>query len=226
MDRRKFSTRLLLASRSPRRADLLRAAGLEFEVCAADVDESVRRGESPAEYVQRLASAKSAAVAALKGSTASPTAALKGCATTAASGSPSSVGQAFSPASEMVILGADTSVVVDEVILGKPVDDEDAAAMLRRLSGRGHEVITGLSIRVGSRELRHVETTAVYFAALDEEDIAWYVQSGEGRDKAGAYAIQGLASRFIPRIEGSYANVVGLPVAAVCALIRKPSTDA
>ena len=89
-----------------------------------------------------------------------------------------------------------------------------------------YEVITGLSIRVGSRELRHVETTAVYFAALDEEDIAWYVQSGEGRDKAGAYAIQGLASRFIPRIEGSYANVVGLPIAAVCALIRKPSTDA
>jgi len=126
----------------------------------------------------------------------------------------------------MVILGADTSVVVDDVILGKPVDDEDAAAMLRRLSGRGHEVITGLSIRVGSRELRHVETTAVYFAALDEEDIVWYVQSGEGRDKAGAYAIQGLASRFIPRIEGSYANVVGLPIAAVWALIRKPSTDA
>jgi septum formation protein len=205
MDRRKFSTRLLLASRSPRRADLLRAAGLEFEVCAADVDESVRPGESPAEYVQRLASAKTAAVAALPRSEGG-----KDC--------------AFKPAPRIVILGADTSVVVDDEILGKPVDDKDAAAMLRRLSGRGHEVITGLSIRVGSRELRHVETTAVYFEALDEEDIAWYVQSGEGRDKAGAYAIQGLASRLIPRIEGSYANVVGLPIAAVCALIRKLNT--
>ena len=193
MELQNFTTRLLLASRSPRRADLLRAAGFEFDVCAADVDESVRPGESPAEYVKRLASAKSEAAAV-----------LKRCATR-----------------EIAIVAADTSVVVDDVILGKPRDDEDAAAMLRRLSARSHEVMTGLSVRRDGHEIRHVETTTVHFAPLNEHDIAWYVRSGEGRDKAGAYAIQGLASRFIPRIEGSYSNVVGLPIAAVCELIRQ-----
>lgn len=92
--------------------------------------------------------------------------------------------------------------------------------MLRQLSGRPHQVLTGISLRRGSRELGLVERTLVEFAELSTADIAWYVQSGEGRDKAGAYAIQGLASRFIPRIDGSYANVVGLPVAAVAELLR------
>jgi septum formation protein len=117
-------------------------------------------------------------------------------------------------------LGADTAVVVDAAILGKPADDVDAERMLRQLSGRTHEVLTGISVRSGDRELTHVERTTVLFAPLSNQDIQWHVQSGEGADKAGAYAIQGLASRFIPRIEGSYTNVVGLPVPAVAELIN------
>ena len=178
--------RLILASASPRRAELLRAAGYEFEIIVADVDERARDGETPDIYVRRLAAEKSAAVRA----------------------------------ADMIILGADTTVVVDGEILGKPRDDDEAAAMLRRLAGRRHDVLTGVSVRYGAHEVGRVESTAVWFSALTKEDIAWYLASGEGRDKAGAYAIQGLASRFIPRIEGSYANVVGLPVAAVAELLR------
>jgi nucleoside triphosphate pyrophosphatase len=183
--------RLILASASPRRADLLRAAGFTFETVVADVDEAVRAGESPALYVRRLAAEKSAA------------------AQRRVDGTPERV----------VILGADTVVVVDGEILGKPRSDDEAAAMLRLLSGQRHMVITGLSLRQGAHELGRVETTTVHFRALSAADVAWYVASGEGRDKAGAYAIQGLASRFIPRIEGSYSNVVGLPVAAVAELL-------
>jgi septum formation protein len=118
-----------------------------------------------------------------------------------------------------VILAADTSVVVGGEILGKPSADADAARMLRRLSGRRHEVMTGVSLRHGASELACVEVTTVEFSPLDDADIAWYVASGEGRDKAGAYAIQGRASRFVPRIDGSYSNVVGLPVARVRELL-------
>jgi len=178
--------RLILASASPRRAELLRAAGYEFDTVVADVDERMRDSETPAEYVRRLAAAKAAAV----------------------------------QAADVIIVGADTTVVIDGQILGKPRDDEEAAAMLRRLAGRRHEVLTGVSLRHGPHEVGRVESTAVWFSVLTKEDIAWYVASGEGRDKAGAYAIQGLASRFIPRIEGSYANVVGLPVASVTELLR------
>ncbi|HEV8347596.1 MAG TPA: Maf family protein [Vicinamibacterales bacterium] len=178
--------RLILASASPRRAELLRAAGFDFDVVAANVDESIRRDEPPSAYVRRLAADKSAAVVARQ---------------------------------DVLILAADTAVVVDGDILGKPRDDEEAAAMLRRLSGRRHEVLTGISLRQNSHEVGRVETTAVFFSPLSEDDVTWYVASGEGRDKAGAYAIQGLASRFIPRIEGSYSNVVGLPVATVFELI-------
>ncbi len=181
--------RLILASASPRRAELLRAAGYEFEVVVADVDESAREGETPASYVRRLAAEKSAAV------------------------------QSYARR-EAIILGADTTVVVDGEILGKPRDDDEAAQMLGRLAGRRHDVLTGVSIRHDAHEAGRVESTAVWFSVLTTEDIAWYVASGEGRDKAGAYAIQGLASRFIPRIEGSYANVVGLPVAVVAELLR------
>ena len=183
--------RLILASASPRRAELLRAAGYEFDVVAADVDESIRDGESPSRYVRRLAADKSAAVSS----------ADRTCA----------------------ILGADTTVVVDDEILAKPRDAADAAAMLRRLSGRRHEVLTGVSLRHGAYEVGRVERTGVYVAALTDEEIAWYVATGEGRDKAGAYAIQGFASRFIPRIEGSYSNVVGLPVACVRELLTEIS---
>ena len=196
--------RLILASASPRRADLLRAAGFVFETRRADVDEGVRPNESPSEYVQRLAHEKAAAVQAAMARSAGQTVA------------PS----LHPPADDIVVLGADTTVVMDRTILGKPQDDVEAAAMLRQLSGRCHEVMTGVSVRAGAHKAGRVETTAVQFSPLTEDDITWYVGSGEGRDKAGAYAIQGLASRFIPRIEGSYSNVVGLPVAAVAELLQ------
>lgn len=184
--------RLVLASASPRRAELLRAAGFEFETCVVDLDERVRPGEAPEEYVRRLAMEKSArAMEILAGS-----------------------GQTF-------VLAADTAVVVEGDILGKPRDDRDAASMLKRLSGRAHEVVTGVSLRGPGREANRVEKTTVEVSPLGDGDIRWYVESGEGRDKAGAYAIQGLASRFIPTIHGSYSNVVGLPIAVVHALIAE-----
>lgn len=199
--------RLVLASASPRRAELLRAAGYEFDVVAVDVDERRRDGEPPATYVRRLAAEKSAAYVA-------------------AGGPPKRLAKTergHGMREEVIILAADTTVVVEGAILGKPRDDEEVAAMLRALSGRRHEVLTGVSIRRGPLEIGRVETTAVYFAPLSDGEVAWYVASGEGRDKAGAYAIQGLASRFIPRIEGSYSNVVGLPLAAVAELLREIS---
>jgi len=119
------------------------------------------------------------------------------------------------------VLGADTTVVLDGQMLAKPVDDDDAAAMLRKLSGRAHEVLTGVALVTARSERSLVERTTVQLARLSDDEIAWYVASGEPRDKAGAYAIQGLASRFIPRLEGSYSNVVGLPVAAVLHLVKQ-----
>jgi septum formation protein len=202
--------RLVLASASPRRAELLRAAGFEFETLVVDVDERVHPGEAADAYVRRLAKEKAAR---------------------AMEGMP---GDDY-----IVVLGADTAVVVDGAILGKPVDDRDAASMLRRLSGRSHQVLTGISLRISKSgsvrpgaapsgpgsgsdvERSRVEATTVEFSPLTEDDVAWYVASGEGRDKAGAYAIQGLASRFIPRVNGSYSNVVGLPVAAVHELLAE-----
>ena len=184
---------LILASTSPRRAELLRAAGYTFDVLPVDIDERVRAGETPRDYVRRLAAEKSAAawdIVRLK---------------------PDAMGA--------IVLGADTAVVVDDQILGKPRDDGEAASMLRQLSGRRHEVLTGVSLRSRGGERGFIGATGVYMMELRDEDIAWYVASGEGRDKAGAYAIQGLASRFIPGIDGSYANVVGLPVADVSLLL-------
>ena len=187
--------RLILASASPRRAELLRSAGYTFEIVVPDADESIHPGESPSTYVRRLAAEKSAAaqrrMADLKTS---------------------------APA-DAVILGADTTVVVDGELLGKPRDGDDEARMLSRLSGAIHQVLTGVSLRKGSYEVGRVETTLVTFRTLAADEIAWHVASGEGRDKAGGYAIQGLASRFITGIEGSYSNVVGLPVACVAELL-------
>jgi septum formation protein len=188
--------RLVLASGSPRRAELLEAAGYAFEVRAADVDESLLPGESPRDYVRRLAIAKSAATRER----------LVGHPTADSDG-------------RLVIIGADTAVIVDEEIMGKPSDDEDAGRMLRRLSGRAHQVLTGISVRTAERQVVEVEETLVFFRRLAEAEVSWYLASGEGRDKAGAYAIQGLASRFIPRIEGSYSNVVGLPIERLAGLI-------
>lgn len=196
--------RLVLASASPRRAELLRAAGFEFETMAVDVDERVRAGEAPEDYVRRLAMEKSARAMAFVGSGFSRTGT-----------NPSEAG------SHVLVLGADTAVVVDGDILGKPRDDQDAASMLRRLSGRLHQVITGISLRGPGWEASRVETTTVEFSPLTDAEITWYVESGEGRDKAGAYAIQGLASRFVPSIRGSYSNVVGLPITAVNELVAE-----
>jgi septum formation protein len=185
--------RLILASASPRRVELLRLAGFAFDVIPADVDERVLPGEAPSDYVRRLAAEKSAAVLLHLGAEAGDTA----------------------------VLGADTAVVVDGAILGKPRDDADAASMLRRLSGRSHEVLTGVSLRSGAVEAGAVIVTRVEFSPLSDLLIAEYIASGEGRDKAGAYAIQGLASRFIPAIEGSYSNVVGLPVTTVAEFVSR-----
>lgn len=215
--------RFVLASASPRRAELLRSAGFEFDVVVANVDESIRPGESPSAYVRRLAAEKSAAVH-IGTAKAAPYIATAKTAPHQAyveprfSGAAQSVDGATEP---VVILGADTTVVVDGEILGKPQDDADAAAMVRRLSGRRHDVLTGVSLRSGAFEVGRVETTGVYFATLSDDDVAWYVASGEGRDKAGGYAIQGLASRFIPRIDGSYSNVVGLPISCVYELLTQ-----
>jgi septum formation protein len=191
----------VLGSASPRRAELLKSAGFDFEIRAVAVDEQIHPGEAPERYVRRLAAAKSAAVHEVMGGPADP---------------------------RLITLGADTVVVVDRDVLGKPADAAEAGAMLERLSGRDHEVLTGVSLRRGGQELGGIERTVVSIAALSNQEKDWYVQSGEGRDKAGAYAIQGLASRFALKICGSYSNVVGLPVALVYDLLRKlsaPSND-
>ena len=208
--------RLVLASASPRRAELLRAAGFEFETLVVDVDESVRPGERAEDYVRRLAMEKSARAMEIL-TEESPAIRLR---------APSALRRDLAEArrrreagSHVLVLGADTAVVIDGDILGKPRDDRDAASMLRRLSGRPHQVMTGVSLRGQEWEASRVETTTVEFSPLGPADIAWYVESGEGRDKAGAYAIQGLASRFIPRVEGSYSNVVGLPMSVVHELL-------
>ncbi len=169
----------MLASRSPRRAELLRAAGFEFTVRVADVDETPHLSEDPRDYCLRLAKEKACAV---------------------------SVG------SDEFVLAADTTVVLANQILGKPLDEADAARMLRALSGKRHEVITAICLRCSDRIITDLESTSVWFAPMMDSEIADYVASGEPMDKAGAYGIQGLASKFIDRIEGSYTNVVGLPV--------------
>ena len=200
--------RLVLASASPRRAELLRAAGIAFDVVIANVDESIRPGETPAQHVARLAEEKAFRV--------------------------------LPQAGTRPVLGADTVVVVDGDILGKPADAADARRMLRTLSGRQHQVVTGVALigepaepgpRVTGAGVAYVpdsitvrdgiDVTTVEFAPLTDEEIAAYVSSGEPMDKAGAYAIQGVASRFVTRIEGSYSNVVGLPVALVYDLCKR-----
>jgi septum formation protein len=186
-----FSMRLILASGSPRRRELLLAAGFAFDVSAVEVDERRTNGEAPAAYVERLARAKAHAAAAAQRDP------------------------------DTAVLGADTVVVVDDEVLGKPRDEVDATRMLRLLSGRSHEVLTGVAVIGQGGTVSRVERTTVWFAPLSDRDIAWYVASGEPMDKAGAYAIQALASRFIPRIEGSYTNVVGLPVTTVVELLEK-----
>jgi septum formation protein len=183
--------RLILASGSPRRAELIREAGIDVEVQPANVEEDVRPGEVPEEYVRRVAEAKGRAISER----------LPG----------------------RHVLAADTEVVVDDHILGKPADAEDAARMLRLLSGRSHQVISSVCLMKDGLRLvdTEVEVTVVEFARLSPAEIAWYVASRESMDKAGGYGIQGLASRFVTRIAGSYSNVVGLPIAVVYRMCTK-----
>lgn len=182
--------RLILASASPRRAELLSAAGIDFEVAPAHVDEAVHAGEFPEAYVTRVAAEKARAThRRFPGRT---------------------------------ILAADTTVVVDHHILAKPADADDARRMLHLLSGRTHQVITGVAIiQPGAALDVRLDRTEVEFAGLSSSEIEWYVKSGEPMDKAGAYAIQGLASRFVTGIRGSYSNVVGLPVSLVYQMLRR-----
>lgn len=181
--------RIILASQSPRRAELLERAGIAFEVDPADVDERERPGEDARAYVTRIARDKAAAVAARH------------------------PGRA--------VLAADTTVVLDGAILAKPADRADAARMVRALAGRDHEVLTAVAVARDGEMRAYVESTRVTVAPMTDDEVAWYVASGEADDKAGAYGIQGLFSRFIPRIDGSYTNVVGLPVEAVYRMLLR-----
>jgi septum formation protein len=178
--------KLILASSSPRRAEILANAGLPFSVLSSAVDESPYPGEAPAALVQRLANAKADLVTA----------------------------RAIGPA---IILAADTVVVLDDKILGKPSSVEDARHMLQQLSGRTHSVLTGVAlVRLPDGERRQfIESTLVHFRPITDEELSSYLASEESYDKAGAYAIQGQAGRYIPRIEGCYFNVVGLPLSRV-----------
>ena len=190
-----MSSTLVLASASPRRRELLTQAGLSFEVCPAHIPEDPLPGEDPIAYVTRLAREKAQAVLAQLLSSAPALA-------------------------QFTVVGADTTVTLDNHILGKPEDAADAARMLRLLSGRTHRVITGVAVVTENRIEVAAEVTAVRFLTLSDEEIDAYIATGEPNDKAGAYAIQGYAARWIPRIEGCYFNVVGLPIALVCALLE------
>lgn len=201
---------LILASSSPRRRELLAQAGYAFEVQAADVDESVRTGEAARDYVKRLAEEKAQAVFARHTEQKIP----------GAPSLPASSARVGSADASWIVLGADTTVVCDGEILAKPYDAEDAKRMLRRLSGRTHEVLTGVAVVTRAGVVRDVETTSVTFISIPDDELNSYCASGEPMDKAGAYGIQGYAARWIPRIDGCYFNVMGLPIARVVRMIE------
>jgi septum formation protein len=174
---------------------LLSQAGYVFEVKAADVDESLHRGEEAGAYVKRLAEEKAQAVLALYS------------------------------LEDVIVLGADTTVVCDGEILAKPQDAEDAKRMLRRLSARVHEVLTGVAVATRAAVVSGVEATSVTFGEIPEAELDWYCATVEPMDKAGAYGIQGYAARWIPRIDGDYFNVMGLPIARVVRMIEAVTND-
>jgi len=186
---------LILASASPRRSELLAQAGFSFEVRPAHIPEDPLPGEDPIAYVVRLAREKAEAVFAQFAANSNSV-------------------------SRTAVLGADTTVTLDGHILGKPEDPADAARMLRLLSGRTHRVMTGVAVVTQETTEVAAEVTAVRFLTLSDAEIAAYIATGEPMDKAGAYAIQGRAARWIPRIEGCYFNVVGLPIALVSTLLE------
>ena len=185
------SAPLILASASPRRSELLTSAGFRFSVEVADVDESPLAGENPRAYVRRIAADKARVVAERRRESAA------------------------------VVLAADTTVVASGEILAKPENDLEAVRMLQMLAGTVHDVYTGVVVRHGDRELAEVVPTRVRLLPLTMDEIHWYVQSGEPMGKAGAYGIQGRAARFVDWIEGSWSNVVGLPVATVYGLLKR-----
>jgi septum formation protein len=199
--------KLILASSSPRRAEILRNAGIEIEVCVIPVDESLRAGETHDDYIQRLALAKARAAADAQ----------------------------RDRHDELWVVGADTIILAGGEILTKPASADEARSMLRRLSGTWHEVHTGLallrrpsadSLRAGSADERVVEEiTRVQLAPLSESDLDAYLATGEWADKAGAYGIQGVGGRYVTRIEGCYFNVVGMPIGRLWILLRKFGWD-
>jgi septum formation protein len=183
---------LVLASRSPRRAEILQAVDWPFDIVAANIDETRLEDEDALAYVERLAKTKAATVA--------------------------------KKMAGRLVLGADTVVVIEGTILGQPKDKNDAGQMLKLLSGKWHEVLTGVALaRVAANSVEVVEheITRVRFAELSQAEIDWYVGTGEPMDKAGAYAIQGRAARFIEEIQGDYFNIVGLPIRLVYELLRR-----
>src|SRR5215469_13535384 len=188
-------SRLILASASPRRRELLTQAGFTFEVRPAHVNEDPCGDEEPIAYVVRLARDKAQSVFAEISS--------------GSSGPP-----------QVVVLGADTTVTLDGHILAKPENAADAARMLRMLSGRTHRVITGVAVATAERTEVAAEVTGVQFLTISNKEIAAYIATGEPMDKAGAYGIQGLAAKWIPRVEGCYFNVVGLPLALVTTMLE------
>jgi septum formation protein len=236
------SNMLVLASASPRRRELLTQAGFAFEVRAADICEDPLPGEDPIAYVVRLAREKAQVVfdevvshpfrtgremdgapggcaELTRSAEAGPLRQAQGRLSTALRSAQDDSPRWVAQDDRLVVLGADTTVTLDGLILGKPADAEDAARMLRMLSGRTHRVITGVAVVTAERTEIAAEVTAVKFVTLSDAEIAEYVASGEPMDKAGAYAIQGRAAKWIPRIEGDYFNVVGLPLALVSALL-------
>ena len=185
------NTTIVLASSSPRRAELLKTIGVEFEIAPSDIQERLHADEAPPDYIIRLARAKVIAVARKRESG--------------------------------LVIGADTIVVLDGRVLGKPEDAEDAEQMLRQLSGRWHAVMTGVALYdiATRREVADYDKTLVRFAQLTDKEIEWYVSSGEPMDKAGAYGIQGLGGLFVEEVAGNYFNVVGLPIPLVYRLSRR-----
>jgi len=183
------NVKLVLASSSPRRAELLRNAAIPFTVCAVDVTEARRPQEWPEDYVRRVAEEKAKA--------------------------------ALTRHPDKFVLGADTVVIVDGQVLGKPTDAKDASRMLRLLSAGSHLVTTGVCLLGPNVEDTRAETTTVSFSPLSEQQIADYVATGEPMDKAGAYAIQGIASRWVTHLDGCYFNVMGLPVPLVYRMLQK-----
>lgn len=185
---------IYLASKSPRRRELLVQIGVEFSVLPVDIDESRLLDEPPVDYVKRVAIAKA------------------------------KVGwNSLDKQKKMPVLGSDTSVVLDDIILGKPKNNDDARLMLRQLSGREHQVLTAVSIVFDSQIVCDLCTSLVTFVELSEADIDWYLSTKEGVDKAGGYAVQGLAALFIDKVEGSYSGIMGLPVRETGLLLSQMS---